>query len=599
MVNIVRTHTRRNSMGGPPSPRTVEVGEIDTKAPFQSVKAALSLFGVPSSSPPSTKPVYTKKPKPQAQEVLDNEAQFHLALNELNKLKEQLRGAELKKNQTIPELDRAQRTLEDLQEKLKTVNESKQNILETSKTLKERARKLEEAVLLSDINAQEVIDIVKADVDNTKEEYTAVILELDSAKQQLSNVHREYEATLEAKAAALRLSQEADAAVDAHRLRVGSLTKQIATMQDTLASVKASSKNAEEDHHKGISQRNEEISSRRLAKQEMQYKMLGLQDEYRSLLADDLQAKLVETNAEILCLKEKVSNAKDVYVESRKTMNYELEEAKKSFDKVAYEKLSLQRLLESLKRELEHVGKELLEQKLKIEESETLANRLKAELDDEKNVLEAGLINKTSAADVSDDMAVTIEQLNLETEKLGQEAEQIKKRIREEEQQTQITKERMVDMETKLSSVLKEVEEARAANRAAQDEIKVLSDRTEGATDRESTPESNSGKIKVSTEEYNSLIEKVDESEKLADIKVTANIAQVEALVASQKEAARKYEAISKEIEEVKMKEEEALKVAEMAEAAKSALEAELQRMYQEERINQTPQVESNAESIA
>ena len=54
-------------MGGPPSPRTVEVGEIDTKAPFQSVKAALSLFGVPSSSPPSTKPVYTKKPKPQAQ----------------------------------------------------------------------------------------------------------------------------------------------------------------------------------------------------------------------------------------------------------------------------------------------------------------------------------------------------------------------------------------------------------------------------------------------------------------------------------------------------------------------------------------------------
>lgn len=54
-------------MGGPPSPRAVEVGEIDTKAPFQSVKAALSLFGVPSSSPPSTKPVFTKKPKPQAQ----------------------------------------------------------------------------------------------------------------------------------------------------------------------------------------------------------------------------------------------------------------------------------------------------------------------------------------------------------------------------------------------------------------------------------------------------------------------------------------------------------------------------------------------------
>lgn len=67
MVNIARTHTRRNSIGGSLSPKASELGEVDTKAPFQSVKDALSLFGVPSSSPPHVKPVFNKKSKPQPQ----------------------------------------------------------------------------------------------------------------------------------------------------------------------------------------------------------------------------------------------------------------------------------------------------------------------------------------------------------------------------------------------------------------------------------------------------------------------------------------------------------------------------------------------------
>lgn len=586
--------TQQNSTGG--SPRAAEVGEIDTKAPFQSVKAAVSLFGEASlSSSPKFKSLLSKKSRPQVQVVLDKEAQFHIVLNKLNKLKEQLRGAESKKSETQSELDKARRTLDELRQRLNTVNESKQSILETSEALKVRARKLEEAISSSNINAQDMVDIVKQDVDATREEYKAAILELDASKQQLSNVRREFDATLEAKAAALRISQEADAAAEAHRHRVNDLTKQITSMQEALAKIKSSSTNAEEEDQKLLAKEHEDLCSSRLSKEELEHKVLTLKNEHQSLLTDEnLQLKLVETNAEILYLEEKISKARAAYLESHKATQFELEIAKKSLEQVAEEKISLQNSVESYKQELEHVLEETAEQKHKQVEIDALVNNLQAELDDDKNVLEASVVNKISAADVTDDMAISIEQLTLETERAKQAVEEIKKRTEEQEKEAKTTTDMVAEMKNKLVSLLKEVEEAKVAKRAAQDEIKALSEKAKDS--QEFTSESN-GTIKLSIEDYNSLMEKVNESEKLADIKVTANIAQVEALVASQKEAAKKYETVSKEIEELKMKEEAALKTAEMAEAAKTVLEAELHRRYQQEQIKQPNQVELTVQS--
>ncbi|XP_074271943.1 WEB family protein At5g55860-like [Silene latifolia] len=581
MVNIVRT--RRNSMGGG-SPRAAEVGEIDTKAPFASVRAAVSLFGETISPKAKAKPIFTKKSKSQTEvhEVLDKEAQFHLALNELNKLKEQVRGSECARADTLPELDKAKRTLEELSLKLNVVNESKHSIIEVADALNIKAQKLEQAVL----------DSEKYDNAETKRhEYKAAIAELDAAKQELSNMRREFDATCEAKIRAFRKTQQAELAADAHGERIKELSKQVAAMQEALAQIKASSKQAVQQHDEVLANKDQQLLSCRVAKEQVEQKLLALKVQHLPLLTnDDLESKLAEADAEIASLEEEVKNARAAFLEAQKATSLELEIAKGSLEQVELERTSLQTFMESLKCELQQVGKELSEQKHKLEEVEGVASKIRSEIQDKKEELEAGLVNKTSAANASDDMASSLEQLKIETQRAIQEAQQMKKITEEHILLAKTTREMTTEMEKKLPSVLKQVEEAKALETSAEEDIKVISQKCDN--DSASTSESNeSSKIKLSQDEYNSLTEKVNESEKLADIKVAAAMAHVEALVANQQEAAKKYEAYSKAIEELKMAEEEALKAAEMAEAATNVLEAELERIREQDQIIKVPQL--------
>jgi len=79
------------------------------------------------------------------------------------------------------------------------------------------------------------------------------------------------------------------------------------------------------------------------------------------------------------------------------------------------------------------------------------------------------------------------------------------------------------------------------------------------------------------------LSRKVDESDRLAEMKVAAAMAQVEAVKASENEVIQKLEACRKEIEEMKLTTETALKDAEMAEKAMRAIGGELKKWRERE----------------
>ncbi|CAL5341568.1 unnamed protein product [Camellia sinensis] len=583
------------------SPKVVEVGEIDTRAPFQSVKDAVNLFGEGAFS--GEKPAI-KKAKPHSAEVhvatsmnrngnglgrgrklhslspipegvLAKETQLHLTQKELNKLKEQLKSAETTKAQALIELEKAKRTVDDLTQKLKTVTESKESVIKATQAA--QVKQLGEANGASPAVAN---GVRKQDLENKREQYMTAITELDAAKQLLRQIRQDCDATLEAKAAAFKQAEEAEHAAKANAEKVGELAKEIAAVQESIGLVNLATMQAQQEQAKIFAEKDIQKQSYKAILEESSKKLLALKTQFDPEVTKNLEAQLAEAVTEIGVLQKEMENAKASDLDSVRVVTSELGDAKGSLHKVAEEESSLRSLVESLKLELENVKREHSELKEKEAETESIAGNLHVKLRKSKSELEAAIAEESKVRGNFEEMISTLHQLSSESENARCEAEEMKKKADKLNNEAEATKTALEEAEKQLKVALEEAEEAKAAETRALDQIKILSERTNAA--RASTSESGA-QITISREEFEALSRKVEESDKLAEMKVAAAIAQVEAVKASENEAVKRLEATQKEIDDMKAATRDALKSAEMAEAAKKAVEGELRRWRERE----------------
>ncbi|KAK0600722.1 hypothetical protein LWI29_017838 [Acer saccharum] len=558
-----------------PDSHKVEVGEIDTSAPFQSVKDAVTLFGEGAFS--GEKPAIKKSKPHSAERVLAKETQLHLSQKELNKLKEQLKNAEDTKAQALVELEKAKRTVDDLTNKLKVVNESKDSAIKATEAAKNQSKQIEES---NCDNTPGSDGARKQDLETAREKYMTVFTELDAAKQELRKIRQDCDATLEAKVAAFDLAAVAENAAKANMERVSELSKEISAVQETIGQVKLATLESQQEQAKVFADKDVQRQSYKATLEDSAKKLLALKKELDPELTQNLETQLTETMNEIAALQNQMENEKASDLNSVKTVTSELDGAKGSLQKVAEEESSLRSLVESLKLEIENVKKEHSELKEKEAETESIAGSLHVKLRKSKSELEACHTVESETRGASEEMVSTLQQLSLETENARQEAEEMKNKAKELKKEAQATKIALEEAEKKLRVALEEAEEAKEAETRALDQIKALSERTNAA--RTSISESGSN-ITISRDEFEALSRKVEESDTLAEMKVGAAMAQVEAVKASENEALKKLEATQKEIEDMKAATQEALKRAEMAEAARRAVEGELRRWRERE----------------
>ncbi|XP_047314110.1 WEB family protein At1g12150-like, partial [Impatiens glandulifera] len=465
----------------------------------------------------------------------------------------------------------------ELQHKLDAANQSRLAAIETTQLSNNLARDLKDdtsaAAAAARASSTASPHDFKHNLDHVRQNYKLSSLDLIAAKQQLTQIKENFDAASLKKFAAFKKMTDAQQQKEANFQRLKKLTNQLETVKEALNQVKLASLQTREEHARAVLEKECELNYLKQTKKEKDNKLLALREEAHHLQRDggggideeeDLKAALRETTQGIVVLQEQLKNAGQTDLESLRM--------KKLLQGLEEEEDSIRSLVNSLKEELNGLVHESSEFKNKAEESESIAESMRAELERTKAHLEAALATETIIDEdsTSRETRYSIQRLLQEAEIARQEAEETirnaKQLNREAENGRIVTKE----MDGKLQLALKDANFARAIEKLVGDRIH------EASSPRAEAHSKKPEMIRLSANEFRSLLEKTEEFKRLTSEKVTNAMAQVGSCKSKERATTLKVEVGLNEIKEIKDM-VEALKKVDEDTSAKIVIESELQ----------------------
>ncbi|KAL2458946.1 Protein WEAK CHLOROPLAST MOVEMENT UNDER BLUE LIGHT 1 [Forsythia ovata] len=558
-------------------------GQIDTAAPFESVKAAVSKFG--GILDWKAHRVRTKERRKFI------ELELETAKEEIPLYKKQAEDAEVAKIQVLKELNSTKRLVEELKLNLERAQTEEHQAKQDSELAKLRVEEMEQGI------ADDASIAARAQLEVARARNAAAVSELQTVKDELEQLRKDYTLLRTEKDTAVRKAEKTVFTAKEVEKSVEDLTIELISTKESLESAHAAHLEAEE-HIVGAVMAKEQDT----LNWEKELKEAGEELEklnQRISLAKDMKSKLDTASALLKDLKAELA----AYMESNSKQE-------------TVEEANLRDALEEpetkthgyIKAAVASAGKELENTKLNIEKAKTKSDCLEVESASLKSELEKEKSGFVTFQQREGMASIAISSLENELNRIKSEIVVVQKKEKEEKEKKmellkklqeaaqdaegakalsqmaqahlQEAKEEAEEaqagastMESRLRVAQKEIESAKASEKVALAAINALQV-SESATNYEDSPAG----LTLSLEEYYDLNKRVHEAEELANMKVAVAISQIEVAKESELRSLSKLQEVNRVMAERKDTLEVALHKAEKSKEEKLGVEQELRK---------------------
>ncbi|KAF7851533.1 hypothetical protein BT93_L3751 [Corymbia citriodora subsp. variegata] len=558
-------------------------GLIDTAAPFESVKEAVSKFGgILDWKAHKIKAVERCQFVEEELEKAQEEIPIYRKRSEL---------AEEEKLHVLTELNNNKRLVEELKLNLERAQTEEYQARQDSELSLLRVEEMEQGI------AEDASYAAKAQLEVAKARHTAAVSELQSVREDLEALAKEYSSLLEERDTAVKKAEEVVLMSKEVEKMVEDLTIELITTKESLESAQAAHLEAEEQRIGVAMAKEQDCLSWERGLQEAEQELQNLSHQVQT--AEDLKSKLNIASALLLDLKAELAaymelkSKQQMEAEAKGDLaegdngthanwqaavasaDKELEEVKLNMEKAIAEVNCLKVAAATLESEVESEKSDLANIRQREEMAAAAVASVKAELDRTRSEI-SELREKEEKAQEK------MVELPKQLQKAAQEADQAKwlaqlahEEMNKAKEEAELAKAGATTMESRLQAVLKEIEAAKASEKLALSAIKALQE-SELAQSSDGVDES--PRITVSLEEYYELSRRAHEAEELANMRVAAAISQIEVAKESEMQSLEMLEEVNDEKTKRKEVLRDAMDKAEKAQQGKLSIEQELRK---------------------